>query len=253
MRIQGNYAEQSTFHLRYAFLIYASEDQSVATQHHVVADPKTERPVLSAGVPASRAALEEAIKALREEKATERRSLIEEHVLIADPDMLLWWRPSQRRTIFFQTGNAETDKLNGRAVLHPALLFMARAGMLFAFALRKDARPTEDTLLFHAPYMNLYENGHMCEGTYRLPRHYRTEGIGQWEAGFFDTSFVHTHLAMKKVTRYRGGHLGLWTEMAKRTTRVFPASALTPMFTPGDRKRSKTDVKQWTVRNLLES
>lgn len=47
----------------------------------------------------------------------------------------------------------------------PPLLWLANKQNLVIFALASDRRPTEKTMLYHAPFFNVYDNGSVCMGT----------------------------------------------------------------------------------------
>jgi PRTRC genetic system protein B len=226
--------------LKQAILVYESSDQTAATLNPACLDEKN-RPLIGPGQPLGRADLVEVLNKLEPEKATPKtRTLLPENVIGNGEDWLLWWVPSHRRKIYFSTRDKQfnTD-LNGHDVLHPTLLFMAQGNGLSAWALAEPQRPSMTTKLFRVPYMNFYSTGHMCEGTYRFPPHYRPEGIKQWERGFFDTHFSHTNMDMRMLTNHEHGHDALWREMAKTRLKYFPARYLSPAKSRDGKKQLK--------------
>lgn len=158
---------------------------------------------------------------------TERRSIWPERVLCADGSRLVWYAPAARRPIYFATRDDKFNRaMNAQNVLHPALVFMADGAGLSVWALESDERPTEESLLFTAPYYNLYFSGRMCQGNARYPDSLGVESIALWESAFFETQFTHSNYHGVAVTTFKGGHDALWK--AQKTATSFPASALVP-------------------------
>ena len=235
MRIETHLGGEGAANLRLsdAILIYQNGEQAAATLHQVQEDPRRRAPVILPGTPIERKNFIEIAQRLSGTQMTNRRQLLDASLLIADADLLCWYRPSHRRTIFFKTKSAELDALNGAEALHPALLFVARLPSdLYVYALGADHRPTLDTVLFRAPYFNIYAGAHLCEGNFKLPDHFRPDGIPHWEKAFFDTSFSHTNLLVRELTTFAGGHTALWKAMCKTgrgAAKEFPAESLVPM------------------------
>jgi PRTRC genetic system protein B len=186
--------------------------------------------MLMPGVPLTTEAMNEIYKKLAGAQKVSR-SLAPENLLCCEAGRLIWWTPSARRLIFFDTGNKKFDnEVGGKEVLHPALLFVAEERTLFVFALKSNARPNGKTPLFAAPYFNLYERGAMCAGSGRVPTGCNAKDIPAWEKLFFETNFSHTNRDARKLCRHPGGHDGLWREMARtrNAPKTFPAKYLTP-------------------------
>lgn len=214
--------------LKQAILIYGQHEKCVATLH-AIADSEG-KPVIMPGRALERSDIENVLRDM--EPATvpgPQIELMPENVLVAQPGTLAWWLPSARRRIYFRTGNKPFDaQLNGKPVLHPALVFLAKGPDLFVWAMAQSTRPTLKTQLWRAPYMNLYHTGHMCEGDYRFPDHHWPAGIANWEKGFFETHFSHTNIDQRLLTKHQHGHDGLWRYMAKSRLKNFPVHFLAP-------------------------
>ena len=62
------------------------------------------------------------------------------------------------------------------SIIYPALLFCLEKDKqeepngLIVFALPSNQRPNENTHLYHAPLMNIYSNGVVCQGNATLPK-----------------------------------------------------------------------------------
>jgi PRTRC genetic system protein B len=232
MEVNGRFSEAQGYHLRRAILIYESEINSVATLHSIAMQNNKKSPVILPGQPLSRNDFLGIVDTLNGLTDKQEHSVIPENVLCRDAELLAWHIPSHRRRIFFSTSNKQFNAdVNGREVLHPALLFVAKSNGLYVFALASDERPEVSTHVFRAPYMNLYGTGHLCEGTFRFPENLTMDGIPEWERGFFETHFSHTNMNARELTSFDGGHDALWRAMTKTRCKRFPVKSLVPMMT----------------------
>jgi PRTRC genetic system protein B len=60
---------------------------------------------------------------------------------------------------------------------------------LSVWALASDERPTEKTLVYHAPFFNV-TNGNVCMGNVKVPEGVNVEDAGKWEKLFFRSVFT---------------------------------------------------------------
>ena len=97
--------------------------------------------------------------------------------------------------------------------MHPPLVFRAHRGGLSIWALKRDERPTGDTVLCRAPYFNVYDRGDMCVGNVRLPDEPRPDNLPAWEECFFGSNFGHGNT--QAIVRHPQGHTGYWTALSK--------------------------------------
>jgi PRTRC genetic system protein B len=205
-----------------ALLIYEGSNTALATVHGVHNDG--EKMALTAGELLSRPALENLVRTL--EATPSRRTVSPDHVLCSDGGLLAWFVPSERRPIYFSTSNSKFNKeMSGKIVCHPSLLFLARPGRLYVFALANSERPRNDTPIYYAPYFNLYATGAMCRGNAPYPDNLATSGIPQWERAFFDTHYTHSNYRIKFLNY--SSHDALWREMVGAER--FPWSYLEPI------------------------
>lgn len=103
----------------------------------------------------------------------------------------VWYTPPQTVNLFFIDGlNIPSGRFN-----IPAMLWKANAENLQVYAVKGKARPTEDTPLYHAPYLNVYAGGQVCMGTVRI-NITKTECLedfmNTWEQYFFNSNFSHS-------------------------------------------------------------
>lgn len=218
MKVKGSFGHVDTPPvITEAILIYEGDDKAAATLNKVALDEQ-DRPFMGPGLPCTHADFKRIVDTVYGQSAGQmKRPLLPENLLVGDSDLMMWWTPSSRRRLFFETSDKTFNAdVNGHEVLQPALLFMALAkGGLYICALGESKRPDLATTLWRAPYFNIYDNGHMCQGTYRFPEVCRATEIRRWEKGFFDTHFSHTNVDQQRLTTHPHGHNALWREMSK--------------------------------------
>jgi PRTRC genetic system protein B len=226
MMVTNLFAGAQPMQLSRVILIYRNNVAAVATLHEIVG--KDSEPLLGAGVPITRDAIETTLRELQGAPAS--RALLPENVLCADGGRMAWWKSSFRGPIFFNTRDEAFNKgMAGALVQHPTLLFLADAGgRLSIFALAEDARPMADTKLYRAPYFNLYAKGLMCAGNVRLPEVPVSNEIPIWERAFFETTFTHANIHSDRLTTHSGDHNGFWRAMRDERNPK-PSSWLVPL------------------------
>jgi PRTRC genetic system protein B len=223
-----------------AVVFHASDTgQSVAMDHPIALDPETGTAMLREGSPMSRAAIGRMVDDLADGAGPQRATVLPECLLAWTRNVMAWWRPTQRRPILFET-KTPLDEISGKHVTHPALLFVARPpaderARLFVYALAdplshtlvpSNARPSGETLLWRAPYFNVYDSGFMCEGSVSLPVSATPADIDDWEHVWWDTPFAHTNAKARELCKHTDGHDGLWRGQVKANN--FPVDTLVP-------------------------
>ena len=212
----------SQFELQGAILIYTG-GQPPAAPSPLGTTSKVTRPV-SAARP-SQTTLTFFLKELsRGLGAMLRPEILPVNVLVRTPDMLVWWRPAQRRKMFFRHDD-ELGVVSGRAFPKPALLYRASHRELWIRALSDDVRPTATTALKVAPYYNVNAEGVVCQGTMRSPAEASVVTMAQWEQSFFESEF--THIIVPAISLgIPVEWLGFWMSLAGK--RAFPVEYLAP-------------------------
>lgn len=122
--------------------------------------------------------------------------LLSLNVLHTDPSengSVLWYTCPQKQKLYF----SESLGLESAVVSLPALVWKADKKHLTVFALKGKSRPKNNTLLYHAPFFNLYQNGNVCMGNVDV--HIREaasleEFVSAWQKYFFGSYFSH-HIA----------------------------------------------------------
>mgnify|MGYP006188421335 CR=1 FL=1 len=146
------------------------------------------------------------------------------HVLHINPSengTVLWYTKAVKQQLFF-TESLEIP--NGTAAV-PAMLWYASKQSLMVFALEKDRRPILKTELFHAPFFNMYEDGHVCMGTVDVNIKNSAsaeEFIQAWETYFFNSYFSHL---VNEHNPIKGNCVSLWKDLIG-TDKAFPKDIL---------------------------
>lgn len=119
--------------------------------------------------------------------------IIPERLLYADTRTsdyrLIWWSAAQQRTLYF----GDIINLPSSVAWVPPMVYVARKNELVVFALASDARPTEETELYLAPFYNTNDAGGVCLGnaeTNRKGNDYE-DYMTYWETIFWNSIFTH--------------------------------------------------------------
>lgn len=236
-----NIEHEATLKLQHAILIYGGSSHAggYATVHDV--DTESDQPQILAGTPVTRNAIVSLMGSL---SASESFGFLPENVLAVGKEYLVWWSKPQKRNVWFNSA----EPLGARCGVtpHPALVFTVVGRKWSVYALKDDTRPTADTLLFQAPYFNVWEGGQICTGNANVPSMSSVERIAAYEAAFFGSYFTHPNIRAKgKLTRFRGGPYALWLSLLKRPRRRFPVNSLVPINrTAGDLVSSVTKAQE---------
>lgn len=133
----------------------------------------------------------------------------------------LWQTPAQKVDLFFVESLGIP---NGRASI-PPLLWKATKTNLWIFAIDNNQEINQQSLLFHAPFFNLYDDGRVCMGT--VPVNISTdcaleEFIKLWEQYFFNSYFSHLIMGKSPV---KGNIIQLWKSLVN-TRKQFAMKSL---------------------------
>ena len=221
MRFSIDVGSELELKLYQAVLLYRNDhgNRFMATVHGVVQNETDGTPLLGAGQLLSTGALREISKQLGASCPAE---FLPDDVVARTPDLVAWWTPAAIQSMFFREGSELAD-VSGKLFPHPALLFVARNGVLFVRALFQTRRPDRNTKLAAAPYWNIDSNGAVCAGTMRIPKSLTVVSISAWQRAFFQSEFTHPGGA-GRLTRLNGGTSALWKSLAGK--KVFPRSTL---------------------------
>lgn len=152
------------------------------------------------------------------------KGLMPKNVLYINADQdgyALWHTPAMEADLFFVEG---LDIPNGRAKV-PPLLWKADRHNLRVYALNTKEGIDPESVLYHAPFFNMYTDGKVCMGTVR--RQFAEdccleEFMEQWQQYFFNSYFSH-HVGSHNPVK--GNLSSLWAKQIG-TGKTFPVKAL---------------------------
>ena len=219
---------ESSMRLESAILIYKiNGNQAFATKHPVEPHKKTGTPVIKPGSPFTESDYMELVKGLapKDRPAT---SWFDERILASGNGRLIWWNPPRKRSMFFKAAPGRMDSFDGKAVCPvPGLIFSISNSGLHLFSFKGDARPTQKTPLFRAPFYNVWESNRVCEGNAVKPEDF--ENLDGWEDMFFGSNFTHTNIQTKdQLTRGVNPRV-FWKKMVENPSQKFPERVLVPL------------------------
>ena len=156
-------------------------------------------------------------------------------ILARSYDGIVWYEKRRLAPIYFQIdrkkepGRALLNKLSGRQVMWPPLIFMIANGTLRCRALRSNRRPTPKTKLYIAPLTHINEtDGAVClpEGLRLDRRNSLEENMNLVSELFYQGKFGHATHSMRQIEHPRG-HDGFWIEyLRKKKYDRFPVELL---------------------------
>lgn len=184
------------FALRQALLIYREESgygtggRAFGSVHDVL--EANGEATLGPGRPATT----EGIRRLKEAfDGPPRTHFLPERVLAYSEAALVWHvRPSRQR-LFFESQSEVLGQVSGERFPVPGLVFKAAGEgakkALSVWAIRQQGRPDPDTILYHAPFFNVYRDGRVCLGSMPLPEAHVPSAAETWTRSFFASAFTH--------------------------------------------------------------
>jgi len=207
--------------LRRAILLYQHGSRSSATVHDIatVNGALTILPgcaVHSAAVHALAAALGE---------RAEPAGFLPQELLWHADRQLLWWLPPGKRHIVFRVPEFGNERHG--VVPHPGLVFYASPRRWRVWAVKGDERPTPQTALWRAPYLNVHVDGDICAGTGEVPQHHSIDSLDDWNRAFFSSAFSHL-TDNDPLVDYELGPGSFWLAMLGGEWERFPMKVLVP-------------------------
>ena len=218
-----------------AILLYGSRHgggASFATIHPVTVDEENGA-VIGAGRPFDEKALKQLAADLVSTMQV-KSGILPTNVLSVGGSHIMWWSPPRRHTYFFDTRTRINSDDSGVSVgkrcgeaFGPGLIFLVKDGEMRLFAVKGKERPEAKTPLFHAPLMNVYEDGRLCTGSMNKPDSTLADSIAEWEQSFWDAAFSHPNHA--KAVNYKGGLHALSIDLLDGKFRKYPELVLRSM------------------------
>lgn len=146
-----------------------------------------------------------------EHEALANASILPHNVLLNTESTLMWHTPAKSQAMWFSKAGGK-----GLNVQWPSLVWAIRNNGLQVFAKATNTRPTEKTRLYHAPLMNISQNGRLCQGGAQLPTEKTIHTIGLIESTLLDSYFTHLNfkISSNKSTCYTSDadHIAFWRE-----------------------------------------
>ncbi len=214
------------------------EDAEAFASIHKIEHDAIGAPTIAAGTPLTRAHLRHWSQALGRVAPPQ---ILPETVLVAHPDLLVWWVPAQVRTAYFDLSAklAGLRALGGRAIVpvaYPAHVLVATRRRLGVFALERNERPAAETALLHSPILNVFLNGSLCWGNIPKPTSLDVSAIPEFERALFDSWSTHPNPGQELTITGKGGLVRLWDTLAATRATRFPVKRLRPFL--GDRRQT---------------
>jgi PRTRC genetic system protein B len=181
-----------------------------ATRHQIDPDTNT----MSIGTVISANQIAKTFSELNLGKVKKVYNCIPENVIFDSDHLLVWYKRRFVGDMWFRVGG----KPQRLVVEWPPLLFAVGKikKSMRVFALPSNSRPTEDTKLYHAPFMNINNVGLLCQGTASLPHEINFNSIKECEATLIDSQFTHVNHAHTFVHKTNNNsHFKYWKSKAR--------------------------------------
>lgn len=220
------HSNTETIRLRKAVLVYEDHNGKVryASTHPVTAGDHG-KPVIGAGIPVDTRFLGDAYRSLMGDGGL--TLLSDTRILAFNGEKIAFWIKGAVRPTYFDCPEP-MGNITGDAP-HPSLIFLvSAAGGFSVFALKGQKKPNAGTAIYHAPYMNIHEDGEMCKGNIRMPE-FSVRSIDAYCSAFFSSWF--THANNRRAVDYPGGIYSLWSDLIESThIQRFPEDVLLPFM-----------------------
>ena len=217
------YQSTPSYSLQHAILLYGSNQDSVdlVTINTVV--QTNAGPVIGEGRGATKAGILDMLECVKE-AVKKPLSLLHPNVIAITDDCMVWWEEARTRRMAFQS-----KELGKRAahVPQPALLFVVKGGSWYVFALAESKRPSADTVLYVAPYFNVWAGGAICTGSTRIPTRQAVTNPDAWSKAFFESAFTHPNIhGLNQLVLWEHGCFAFWRDMLDKKFASFPNEVL---------------------------
>jgi PRTRC genetic system protein B len=210
---------------------YGGQD-FVASLHDFFVDDQKHEPIIGAGRLMSKEDVEAVLRSLLQMRQS-KVSLMPSNIVSLSDNHIAWTVPEKIRPMLFNIIGMPMQKMT---VPWPRLLMVAnRNGKLAVAAVKGRNRLSAKTRLFHAPLMNVSNNGAVCTGSATVPIECGVEDLKQWESVMFDTAFSHVnnqstlHLGRKNKEVDTKVHYRFWQTLSKKGVVAFPTGQLVSM------------------------
>jgi PRTRC genetic system protein B len=173
---------------------------------------RVEEGELGPGAPLDMQALHESVLT---SQGMDRVTYVPRNIVALSQSKMVWWTPAARRPIYFTEKVKGAKDISGKDVWHPPLLFVAGPRRVRCFALASNRRPDPQSKLYMAPYLNVFDDGGICQGQIVWPKIAVPSLATEFEKEFFASVGTHQSSNMN-LTTLRGGHIQFWKAMRRR-------------------------------------
>jgi PRTRC genetic system protein B len=216
----------SSARLDKAILIYQGSGNTFATLNRVSLDG-----VIQAGTPLDNADVEELF---RNDGKRAAGTYLPANIIEFSADSITWYVKQKTAPIFFKatsTTGRKMNKISGKDVRWPALLFRLTRQSLKCWALSGDKRPEPSTALYRAPFWNVNDTGGVCMPSGIREKLWSKNGLDgisiaitdKMQTAFYESAFTHPNAGSEIAN---GGHDRLWLSAVKHPQDKFSSAAL---------------------------
>lgn len=176
-----------------ALMVYSSDSDHYIESHRV-----DEHGRIMAGRPLLQETLDGIVDVFFDERQNHVQfsgmipaNLLSFKVLSGGKYEMIWHRPAEIKVLQF----SDSFKLDAIKIWAPAMLYKASGSSLSVWALNTSKRPTESTQLYHPPFPNVNNSGHVCLGSAKTKKGAKTyeAQIKFWEDLFWLSEFSHVN------------------------------------------------------------
>lgn len=205
------------------------DDTIFATRHSLNLDAG--RPTVGLGEAFTHSDLVSLLK-LMEGKDLNEQALLPNTLLGISGRHLIWFVPSKMQRMWF-TGNLNVPN-DYYEMLWPNLIFLVVDNRLSVCACAGNQRPDNQTKLFHAPLMNVYDSTAVCVGNAMVPSAADIDSMLAWEKIIYDTRFTHINdtLPLRNNSKTKKDKNAIyldWVKTKSESKRAVVASELCPL------------------------
>lgn len=143
------------------------------------------------------------------------------NVIHLDDNTVIWYTKKTRRHLYF----AENLEIPSGMASIPPLVWRASKNHLEVWALKVNRRPTINSVIYNAPFFNIYKNGRVCMGTVDVNAENAISleaFITTWQDYFFNSYFSHL---LENQSPIHGNCINLWKSLVNSDL-PFPAEVL---------------------------
>ena len=220
--------KEMSVRLSHAMLFYQTNGITLATIHNV------RKNKLLAGKSIS---MEDVEELFHTKHRNGKMILIPPEVVAWSSNEVMWFEKSRIRPMFYNVPEASRQYLNeisGKNVVWPNLVFRVSRSEIYCWAVKSNRKPPPDTVLFRAPFTNIFNDCRVCPPTQFREIHEDNmiEFARKAVDLFFRGHFSHLYGDMEQSRTYPGGRDRFWFKMAadleKGKPKPFPSKYLVP-------------------------